>query len=102
MTNRTYKALKVLESASWNRPMSAKEFAKRLWGNDPDKEYLFNAHTNCGNGACAGKKAWLCAGSLLGRLRKKGLVSRSSLVIWSGYVLNDKGKQAIKEYEQNN
>ena len=41
MTNRTYKALKVLESASWNRPMSAN-------------------------------------------------------------VLTDKGKQAIKEYEQNN
>lgn len=102
MTYKTYKALSILSSASWDRPMSAKEFAKRMWGDDPDKKYLFNAHTNTGNGACAGKKAWLCAGSLLGRLRKKGLVSRSSLVIWSGYVLNDKGKQAIKEYEQNN
>lgn len=102
ITDKTYKALSILSSASWDRPMSAKEFAKRLWGDDQDKECLFNAHTNSGNGACAGKKAWLCAGSLLGRLRKKGLVSQLSSVIWSGYVLTDKGKQAIKEYEQNN
>lgn len=102
MTYKTYKALSILSSTLWDRPMSAKEFAKRLWGDDPDKQYLFEAHSNTGNGACAGKKAWLCAGSLLGRLRKKGLVSQSSSVIWSGYVLTDKGKQAIKEYEQSN
>lgn len=102
ITDKTYKALSILSSALWDRPMSAKEFAKRLWGDDQDKQYLFEAHSNTGNGACAGKKAWLCAGSLLGRLRKKGLVRWSSLVICSGYVLTDKGKQAIKEYEQNN
>lgn len=106
ITDKTYKALKILSAATWERPMHAKDFALLLWGNDPSKEYLFNSNTNTGNGACSGKKAWLCAGSLLSKLTKRGLVHRfaRNKEEWHGYLLTEKGKQAIKEYEskQNN
>lgn len=57
ITEKTYKALKILAArTNWNTPIMAKEFAWLLWGDEPDKRYLFEAHTNTGNGACAGKK----------------------------------------------
>ena len=103
ITEKTYKALKVLQSLHSSRPMTANEFAFALWGKDEEKGYLFTAVTNGGNGACAGKKAWLCAGSLLGKLAKKGLTR------WEckrdgtnrGYSLTSRGIEAIKEYEKN-
>lgn len=101
ITDKTYKALKILSTATWERPMHAKDFALLLCGSDPSKEHLFNAHTNTGNGACSGKKAWLCAGSLLSKLSKRGLAYRfvRNREEWHGYLLAEKGKQAIWEYE---
>ena len=104
ITEKTYKALKVLENTTFSRPMPANSFALALWGEDEEKLYLFEAVSNSGNGAAAGKKAWLCAGSLLGRMAKKGFVkwySRSFSGTHTGYCITNIGKQAIEEYEKN-
>lgn len=99
ITYKTYKALKCLEHTKVDIPMSAHLFAHRYWGEDENKRYLFTAVTNSGNGATSGKKAWLCAGSLLSKLAKRGLV------MWlcrpyHGYTITSKGLDAIREYEQ--
>lgn len=75
MTEKTLKALKVLYSRE--EGMTANLFAYELWGDDPEKEDLFLAMSNQGNGACAGKKAWLCAGSYLAKLCKAGYVTKT-------------------------
>ena len=74
ITAKTYKALKILEHTRNLRVMTAKDFALAFWGNDESKQYLFTAVSNSGNGACSGKKAWLCAGSYLSALYKRKLV----------------------------
>lgn len=102
ITEKTYKALKVLEKTSVMNFMTANWFAVKFWGEDEDKRYMFTAMTNGGNGACAGKKAWLCAGSFLGKLAKKKLVRWESKKDGSskGYYLTNTGRQAIEEYER--
>lgn len=103
ITEKTYKALKVLEKTTHKYPMPANGFAIALWGDDEDKKYLFTAVSNGGHGGAAGKKAWLCAGSLLGKLAKKGLVkwiSRAFSGTYTGYMITTTGKQAIEEYEK--
>lgn len=72
MTQKEARALDILASAG-TKGLTAREFAVRYF-TERDQEYLFTAVSNQGNGACAGKKAWLCAGSLLGKLRQKGYV----------------------------
>ena len=71
LTQKQIKALQILEQ--YPGGLTARQFAQ-LYFTDKEHEYLFTAVSNQGNGACAGKKAWLCAGSLLGKLAKKGLV----------------------------
>lgn len=71
-TPKQRKALRILWETG-AEGLTANQFAARYFI-DSNQEYLFTAVSNQGNGACAGKKAWLCAGSLLGRLRKAGLV----------------------------
>ena len=96
LTDKQYKALKVL---SEHPGLTARSFAVRYY-DGPDHEYLFTAVSNQGNGACAGKKAWLCAGSLLGMLKKAGFVrkvlSRSHPVV---FFLTDRGENAVLDYE---
>lgn len=53
--------------------MSAHEFATQMW-EDSD---MHKRVKNTGNGACAGKGAWLCAGSYLAKLIKYGWVEKS-------------------------
>lgn len=103
ITPKTYKALKVLENTSPLSPMAANFFACRLWGKDEDKKHLFLAVTNIGNGACSGKKAWLCAGSLLGKLAKRGLVKwvpRIKGYCPDGYCLTNIGREELLQYEK--
>ena len=104
ITEKTYNALKILEpTKDFSVVMSAFVFANHFWGNDPEKQYLFTAVTNSGNGAAAGKKAWLCAGSSLSKLAKKGFVRWTpSLKGYHGvgYQITSQGLKAIKEYEQ--
>ena len=70
--SKTKKALAILRD---HPGITANGFAA-LYSTNPSQESLFTAVSNQGNGACAGKKAWLCAGSLLGKLAKRGLVRR--------------------------
>ena len=88
-SGRTHKALSILVK---NPGVGAKQFAV-LYYTEPQYEYLFTAVSNQGNGACAGKKAWLCAGSFLGRLCKVGLVRRD--VVAGRFYVTDKGKQEL-------
>ena len=71
----TKKQLKALAILKLHPDVTAGAFAL-FYYTEPEYEYLFTACSNQGNGACRGKKAWLCAGSLLGRLIEKGWVKR--------------------------
>ena len=65
---------------------------------DPSQEYLFTAVSNQGNGACTGKKAWLCAGSLLGKLSAKGFVRQCAFAP-GRYRLSLIGEKVLGEFE---
>jgi len=67
LTPRQVAALKILKE---NPRIRAKEFAEHFW----PEAIMHQACSNQGNGACRGKKAWLCAGSYLGKLSRAGLV----------------------------
>ena len=97
ITKKTYKALSILRE---HPGCTANTFAA-LYFTDPSQETLFTAVSNQGNGACAGKKAWLCAGSLLGKLAKRGLVRRAVPRDRGpvAFFLTEKGKETL---EQNN
>ena len=95
--NLTIKALTILRD---NTNITAGRFAQ-LYFDQPEQEYLFTAVSNQGNGACAGKKAWLCAGSLLGRLAKKDFVLKKTYMNPTRYSLTEKGrKELLKVTEQ--
>lgn len=98
MTETTYKILKAIEKGTYDRGIDAKAIALMLWRDDPEHNYLFTACSNQGNGDCRGKKAWLCAGSLVGKLRKRELVTYDRHC--TGYVLKQAGRNALVEYEK--
>src|SRR5687767_10596445 len=77
--------------------VKAAEIAWVLW---PDS-IMHRKTSNQGNGACRGKAAWLCGGSYLGKLAKKGLVRWSSTreVNSGAYYLTDEGAKALREAE---
>lgn len=91
LTPKQAKALSILRE---HQGVTAHGFAT-LYFTDPSQETLFTAVSNQGNGACAGKKAWLCAGSLLGKLTKKGLVRRDFNSGTGRFYLTSKGEQQI-------
>lgn len=100
MTLKTYKALKILHN---NPFITASRFAS-LYYVGKEYEYLFTAISNQGNGACAGKKAWLCAGSFLGRLYKEGVVRKTNPGVKPiKFALSLKGESAYNEetYKKN-
>lgn len=99
MTETQYRILKIIGSGTYNHGINAKAIAYTLWRDDPEHDYLFTACSKQGNGACRGKKAWLCAGSLVGKLRKKKLVDYDRHC--TGYILKPAGRQAINDYEIN-
>ena len=96
----TRRALETLATAGeplQGRGMTANTFAAQYYAGTKN-EYLLTAVSNQGEGACAGKKAWLCAGSYLGRLAKQGLVyrhmTRDGKVL---FFITEKGREAIKK-----
>lgn len=99
ITKKQAKALRIIGGASWPS-ISANQFA-RAYYDEPGQQYLFSAVSNQGNGACSGKKAWLCAGSLIGRLAKAGLVYRDYRNETPRYIITDKGKQELQNYDKN-
>lgn len=71
LTDKQRKALRILRD---HPNIPAKAFAG-FYFDTPEHQYLFTASSKSGNsGNCRGKKAWLCAGSLLGKLCRQGLV----------------------------
>ena len=87
ITEKQYKLLKLLENGTYFGGVCAKWISWKLWGGNPETEHL--SYT---------RKGWLCAGSLIGKLRKKELVTYDKY--FSGYYLTQKGKNVIKEYEE--
>ena len=90
MSTSQIKALNIIKD---NPGLSARLFAKLMW---PDSS-MHTSVKNTGNGATAGKAAWLCGGSYIAKLRKKGLVKVS--YYFEGPSLTVKGEQLIKENE---
>lgn len=97
LTPKQAKALAVLRD---HPGITANGFAT-LYFTDPSQESLFTAVSNQGNGACAGKKAWLCAGSLLGKLAKKGLVRRDYGSGTGRFYLTNEGENKLKQTTHN-
>lgn len=93
----TPKRRKSLEILNAHPGITARAFGD-FYFDQPEHEYLFTASSKQGNGACRGKKLWLCAGSLLGRLIQAGLVrnyiSRDGKVT---FYLTAEGEQALKQ-----
>lgn len=102
ISQKTYQALKVLENTSREKPMLASQFAKKLWGDDESKQYLFSAAENINS---FGKKAWIMAGTVLGKLSRQGFV-RSCFYAkefngkeLTGYYLSEAGLKAVRDFE---
>lgn len=91
LTGSQHKALTVLKDTGIFNTVSAKEFAEKMWG-DTDTR-MFKKVSNTGNGACSGKAAWLCAGSYLAKLIKKGWVDHKFDP--NGYFITQEGKKLI-------
>lgn len=97
VTPKTRRALTILAGAKDPlHGITANTFAAQYYAGT-DKEYLLAAVSNQGDGACVGKKAWLCAGSYLARLVKQGLVyrhmTRDGKVL---FFITEKGRDALK------
>ncbi len=97
LTSATKRALDVLVSIP--DPLmgcTANTFAAQYY-RGTKHEYLLSAVSNQGEGACAGKKAWLCAGSYLSRLAKTGLVmKRFTRSGKSLYAITEKGQRLLR------
>lgn len=91
MTESQIKALIILSHASYESPMSSAGFADRMW---PDSNMHYKT-SNQGNGACKGKAGWLCGGSYIGKLKKKGWIATTGN--WHNlFYLSFEGKKALK------
>lgn len=103
MTPKEYKALKLF---SEGREYTANAFAKKYFDTD-EHRYLLTAESKTGGGydTVIGKKAWLCAGSILAKLKKKGWLS-TNLKTFTGpkggrycytvYRLTERGKNELE------
>lgn len=92
MSKRMIEALKIINDNQGMYGLTANQFAQIFW---PYKKHsrLWDAVTNTGGyGACAGKKLWLCGGSYLGKLKKKGLIYERESFKWK---LSEKGRQEL-------
>lgn len=98
LTEIQYKALLAISKGTYHHGVNAKALAWTLWGDNPKYEYLFTAASTQGNGATRGKKAWLCAGSLAGKLSKSGFVQHDR--DFTGYHLTEYGEKALREYQK--
>lgn len=94
ISKRIYEALIIIRDNEGIRPLV---FAEKFW---PDSD-MHRKVKNTGNGACIGKGSWLCAGSYIARLKKKGYV-RHDIINGSWAMLTSKGKEIIKKYEEAN
>lgn len=92
LTTPQLKALIIMKNTSWEKTFSAAGFAKQMWVDS-------NMHTtskNTGHGACTGKAAWLCGGSYLQKLRKKGWICVTGEYLNEFYISLE-GRKILKE-----
>ena len=64
-------AVKIQSEKKDRIKIKARGFAEKMW--NPNAE-IFLSHKGSNNGVQKGKAAWLCAGSYIGRLKKRNLV----------------------------
>ena len=88
--SRLIEALTILKDTSYDKTITASNFAEKFW---PDNS-MHNKHSNNSYGCQVGKAAWLCAGSYLAKLRKKSLISNGR--DFRGYYITSLGKEKIK------
>jgi len=92
LTVRQLQALRIIQFEPRIRPQI---FAQLFWPN----HIMHRAISNQGNGACAGKKAWRCAGAYLGKLCRAGLVKAENTAMNSDnrivFSLTPAGEQAL-------
>ena len=86
ITSKAYNILKLLEKGTYYDGICAKWISWRIWKDDAERQYL--AYT---------RKGWLCVGSYIGKLRKKGYVDYDKN--FNGYYLTNLGKEKIREYD---
>ena len=98
ITAKTYKALQILRKRDYWSPMSASDFASKMWGDSKAWKRSYNT----GNGACSGKGMWLSAGGYLAKLYDRDLVSQDILGVTRVWRISSDGRRAITEYEQSN
>ena len=91
---RTQEALIILRD---KRPQSYGQFAQLFW---PDSD-MHGRFTNCGNGARRGAGAFLCAGSFLGKLERKGLIFKRRYGSPRGQSIAILTEAAVKILEAN-
>lgn len=88
------KALTILSNTSRTNTISARMFAEKMWGDTQTN--MFTSSKNQGNGACRGKAAWLCAGSYLGKLIKKGwVIALDEITGKYGFCITKEGTEAL-------
>lgn len=91
-TKRTIDALTILADFGAEHAISASWFAQKFWPG----HIMHVQVTNQGNGACAGKKAWLQAGSYLRKLENKGLVKTTQ----RGFYISHAGRELLKSNQK--
>ncbi len=98
ITPRTIEALQILRD---KKPKSASGFARLFWPG-------YNMHVKGSNagthGSRRGNGAWLCAGSYLAKLERRGLVRKqydpTSIDLFGIASLTNAGEDALREFER--
>jgi hypothetical protein len=88
VTDTMIKALKIVRD---HKDLRATSFALTMWPESP----MHNKVSNTGNGACKGKASWLCGGSYLKKLEKKGLIR--CRIMDDKYTLTEIGKEILNK-----
>lgn len=97
LTEKQARALKTVAECTGRLGITPAFFAQTYF-DTPEHRHLLTAVSNTGNGACMGKKAWIAAGSVLGRLARSGLLRHT----WGHYSLSEKGREELAEWEKIN
>ena len=90
--SRTYEALKLLSEHP--NGIAVRLFGLRFWPDNVMHSKVFNTGRG---GACKGKAGWLCAGSFLSKLKRKGLVDvlfNEHLIL---YKLSNRGRTILRD-----
>ena len=95
ITDKTIKALKIIDKYGVIYP---KQFAQLMWPDSPAWDKVYNTGIN---GATSGKGMWLCAGSYLRKLKRRGLVEMGITDYCQAYyVLSKQGRGVLKGESQ--